>query len=207
MYENDYSVFADGVHRCNTFECSMEANQWTVWRTYSLFSRFPRPSGGAGGANLFAGTYDGVFHSTNDGATWSLGNTGLTDTSVSALAVNGTNLFAGTRSGVWRRPLSEMVTRVGQQQIELPTQFCLRQNFPNPFNPSTSIEFQVPNQSPVTLKIFDVLGREVATLVSELKQAGTHAVKWDATQLSSGVYFYSLIAGQFRETRRMILMK
>ena len=167
MYENDYSVFADGVHRCNTFECSMEANQWTVWRTYSLFSRFPRPSGGAGGANL----------------------------------------FAGTRSGVWRRPLSEMVTRVGQQQIELPTQFCLRQNFPNPFNPSTSIEFQVPNQSPVTLKIFDVLGREVATLVSELKQAGTHAVKWDATQLSSGVYFYSLIAGQFRETRRMILMK
>jgi hypothetical protein len=89
----------------------------------------------------------------------------------------------------------------------IPENFTLGQNFPNPFNSTTTVEYQVPKQSIVTLKVFDLLGRKVATLVNEMKQAGTHTVKWDAPRLSSGVYFYTLRAGNFRETKRMILMK
>jgi hypothetical protein len=90
---------------------------------------------------------------------------------------------------------------------EVPSTFTLFQNYPNPFNPSTTIEYQIPKQSYVTLKVFDLLGREVARLVNQLKQAGAHSVKWDASRLSSGVYFYTIAAGTYRETKRMILMK
>lgn len=93
-----------------------------------------------------------------------------------------------------------------KQQLQ-PIAFALLQNYPNPFNPSTTIEYQIPKQSIVTLKIFDLLGREVATLVNEMKYAGPYKISWDGSRLSSGVYFYTLSAGQFRETKRMILMK
>jgi hypothetical protein len=88
-----------------------------------------------------------------------------------------------------------------------PVTWALKQNYPNPFNPSTTIRYNIPRQSFVTLKIFDLLGREVATLVNDMKRAGTHSVKWDASRLSSGVYFYTITAGTYRETKRMILMK
>jgi len=170
------------------------------------------------GPNLFAGTGSGVFLSTNSGMTWQAFNTGFKQ-GVSALGFNDTYVFAGTPShysrgddyidgtGLWRRPLSEMVTGVSQRKSDVPSQFALRQNYPNPFNPSTTIQYQIPKQSYVTLEIFDLLGRETASLVNEIKQAGTHTVKWDASRLSSGVYFYTITAGAYRETKRMILMK
>ena len=81
------------------------------------------------------------------------------------------------------------------------------QNYPNPFNPSTSISYQLPQQSHVTLKVFDVLGREVATLVNEAKQPGTNTVQFNASGLTSGVYFYRLQAGGFSKTRKLIVLK
>ena len=90
---------------------------------------------------------------------------------------------------------------------EVPRTFALCQNYPNPFNPSTTIDYQIPKQSLVTLRIFDLLGREMASLVNEDEQAGIHTVEWDASRLASGVYFYTITAGAFRETKRMILMK
>ena len=89
----------------------------------------------------------------------------------------------------------------------LPSDYLLEQNYPNPFNPSTTIEYAIPKQSFVTLKIFDLLGREVATLVNEKKDAGNYYVVWDAKQLSTGIYFYTLQAGQFRQAKRMLLIK
>ena len=157
------------------------------------------------GTNLFVGTDGGVFLSTNSGTSWTEVNSGLTNTFVRALAVSGTNLFAGTMGGgVWGRPLSEM-TSVERLSTELPTRFSLGQNYPNPFNPSTTIPFSVPSKAFVSLKLFDALGREVSSLVSEELSAGTHARQWSALGLASGIYFYRLQAGNFAETRRLIL--
>lgn len=90
---------------------------------------------------------------------------------------------------------------------ELPQEFLLSQNYPNPFNPSTKINFALPVESEVTLMVYDVLGREVATLVSELKTAGTYSVTFDAGRLSSGVYFYRITAGEFQQIQKMMLIK
>ena len=161
------------------------------------------------GTNFFAGTDGGgVFLSTNNGTSWTAVNTGLTYTDVLSLAVSGTNLFAGTSGGgVWRRPLSEMVTSVQRLSTNLPTHFSLEQNYPNPFNPATTISFSLPSKSFVSLKVFDALGREVATLLSEELPAGTYSQQWNAASLPSGVYFYRLQSGSFIETKKLVLLR
>jgi subtilisin-like proprotein convertase family protein len=95
----------------------------------------------------------------------------------------------------------------GIQTIEIPNFYSLSQNYPNPFNPSTSIKFSMPKGDNVKLVIFDILGREVKTLVNEFKNAGSYDVNFDASTLSSGVYFYRLEAGEFTDTKRMLLVK
>jgi len=85
--------------------------------------------------------------------------------------------------------------------------FELNQNYPNPFNPTTTIKYQIPELSFVTIKVFDVLGSEITTLVNEEKAIGSYEVEFDASRLSSGIYFYQLKSGDFVETKKMILMK
>ena len=89
----------------------------------------------------------------------------------------------------------------------LPTEYALLQNFPNPFNPSTTINWQLPEGGNVSLKIFNALGEEIAALVNEYKLAGRYEVEFNAAALPSGVYFYKLQAGSFIETKKMILLK
>jgi len=83
----------------------------------------------------------------------------------------------------------------------------LLNNYPNPFNPSTTIRFSIPLRNNVTMKVFDILGNEIATLINEDKPAGSYEVEWNASELTSGIYFYQLRAGNFIETRKMILLK
>ena len=101
----------------------------------------------------------------------------------------------------------EIVTSIDDEFASLPKSFHLGQNYPNPFNPSTTITFQIAARSRVNLIVFDMLGRQVAVLVSEIKEAGTHSMRWDAGHAASGVYFYQLRAGEFIQTRKMILMQ
>ena len=89
----------------------------------------------------------------------------------------------------------------------LPVKFALEQNYPNPFNPITTIKYSIPQNSQLTLKVYDILGSEVATLVNEEKPAGVYEVEFNATKYSSGIYFYQLQAGSFVETKKMILVK
>ncbi len=92
----------------------------------------------------------------------------------------------------------------------VPDNFILSQNYPNPFNPTTTIEYSIPETGyipSVQIKIYDILGREVATLVNEIQQPGNYSVQFNAANLSSGIYFYRLKAGDFMQTRKMILMK
>lgn len=103
--------------------------------------------------------------------------------------------------------LTDEITSVTENENSIPTTFSLDQNYPNPFNPSTKISWQSPISSHQTLKVYDVIGNEVATLVDDFRSAGRYEVTFNASGLSSGIYFYKLQAGNFVETRKMILMK
>jgi len=126
--------------------------------------------------------------------------------------------YAGTHSGQLniRFPISlifldsvmrEMPTGIVNELSLSPSSFVLHQNYPNPFNPSTIISFSIPSRSFVSLRIFDLIGRRVATLINEYQNAGTHFATFNATNLSSGIYFYRLQAGSFSETKKLVLQK
>jgi hypothetical protein len=159
------------------------------------------------GTNLFVGTYGGVFLSANNGTSWTAVNSGLTDLIVFSLAVSDANLFAGTNSGVSRRSLAEMITLVRIQSPCLPAQFSLYQNYPNSFNPSTSITYQLPINTFVVLKVYDALGKEIEILVNKLQSAGYHSITFSAGNLPSGVYFYRLQAGTYTDTKKLLVLK
>jgi len=114
-----------------------------------------------------------------------------------------------------RKHVFESVSALYHQLLETsvsrgnstPSTFSLGQNFPNPMNPSTAINYALPQRSHVTLTVFNTLGQQVATLVDGEMEAGSHEVRFEATGLASGIYFYTLRAGEFRETKRMILVR
>jgi len=114
---------------------------------------------------------------------------------------------ANTNFIQWVNSCVAVPTGILQETTETPSSFQLFQNYPNPFNPSTKISWQSPVGSQQTLKIFDILGNEVAILIDEFKPAGKYEVEFYAASLPSGVYFYQLRAGNFIETRKMLLMK
>ncbi len=157
-------------------------------------------------------TTTGIYVSTDEGMSWRRVNDGFrTLTQTYSLAVNSGQAFAGTSQGLWRRPIDE-ITGIPEH---VPYAFPLYQNYPNPFNPTTEIRYQTSEVSHVTLKVFDLLGREVATLVDAVQGAGFKQVEFDAKGLASGVYFYRLLArplsgGQadgFTQTKKLILLR
>ena len=106
----------------------------------------------------------------------------------------------------------EGVTVSNEPTADLPTTFELDGNYPNPFNPTTTIRYALPEAAPVTLKVYDVMGREVATLVNGTQAAGRYTASWNARnasgqRVSSGIYFYTIEAGTFQQTRQMVLLK
>jgi len=102
---------------------------------------------------------------------------------------------------------SHYLVGVSNSNGRIPKEFALYQNFPNPFNPATYITYDIPRESFVTLKIYDISGREVGSLVNETKQPGSYQILFNASSLSSGVYFYTISAGNFLETKKMIITK
>lgn len=170
------------------------------------------------GAYLFAGSDgSGVFITADNGDNWKSVKSGLPSGAwIKCLVVSGNSLFCGVyNDGVWRRPLAEMITAVDNQKPPIPSQFVLEQNYPNPFNPTTVISFQLPVASKASLKVYDILGREVTTLVSGMLPAGNHSAQWNAGHLASGIYFCKLLvrqtaggqAGSFTQTKKLILIK
>jgi len=149
---------------------------------------------------------NGIFLSEDNGASWTPCNDGLPNPYISSLAINDNYVYAGLLGGIWRRPLSEVVS-VEEQNSPLPKNYSLEQNYPNPFNPSTTINYGLPVSGFASLKIFDMLGREVKILINERQEAGSHAITFNATNLPSGVYFYQLKAGSYTETKKLVLLK
>jgi len=132
---------------------------------------------------------------------------------VRALVVRGTNSFARTLgSGLWWSRLSGIIMSAQQISNDIQVIFSLDQNYPNFFNPTTTISWRVPVGSWQTLKIYDVLGNEIAILIDEYKLAGSYEVVFngyseEGQNLSSGVYFYRLQAGEITDSKRLLLIK
>ncbi|MBX2991159.1 MAG: T9SS type A sorting domain-containing protein [Bacteroidetes bacterium] len=153
-----------------------------------------------------------IYHSQNGGETWAItqydGYAGIAQLHHISLAGEQTAGLGcavgenGTAIGFYR-----FLTGVQPQPHTRAEAFELFQSFPNPFNPSTTIEFRISNFGFVSLKVFDVLGREVATLVNEVNEAGEHSVTFDGRNLPSGVFFYQMKSGSFTQTRKLLLLR
>jgi len=162
----------------------------------------------ASGNNVFAGTYQsGIYLSQNKGVNWNEINQGLpTGITVKAIQVKDGFVFAGTEQGIWRRLMSE-ITGVEKSSSEVPSKYSLQQNYPNPFNPTTTIKYELEKQSFVRMNITNTLGEIVFNAIDEMQPAGVHEYNFNAGHLSSGIYFYQIVAGNYRELKKMVLLR
>jgi hypothetical protein len=154
--------------------------------------------------------FNSLAISDDGGETWTLFNDGFAfnDWTFVGLAIKEPYIWAlrDFMANAYMRPLTEVTSIVNETSNSV-SDFVLFQNYPNPFNPSTRIRYQVSGISLVTLKVYDVLGNEIATLVNEEKLAGKYEVQFNAKGLASGLYLYKLSAGNYSETGKMILLK
>ena len=154
------------------------------------------------------GGYGTILRTINGGADWTSQSS---ETTNYLIGVSFTDANNGTVVGEYATILRTSncgVTFVEEKDVdEILKTYYLSNNYPNPFNPSTKIKYSVPQLSNVIIKVFDILGNELETLVSEEKPAGTYEITWYAEGLPSGVYLYQLKAGSFIQTKKMLLLK
>ncbi|MFA3783372.1 choice-of-anchor A family protein [Melioribacteraceae bacterium 4301-Me] len=182
-------------------------NTWS--KSTSLSAQFIYSISVDASNNIYVSSWaSGVYSSSDMGATWtSLGMYGF---GVSTLVVNPANgnVYAGTKGGqVFMMASANTTTSVNDYVDVIPTKFELNQNYPNPFNPSTTIRFAIPEAGQYTLKIYNIIGQEIATLVKGQLMPGIHKVTFDAGNFASGIYIYKLSGQNVNITRKMILMK
>ena len=159
------------------------------------------------GGDLFFGSKYGIYQSADKGDHWMQINSGLQHTDIRCLAIDKNDyLFAGTLYGGVYRSINPSTASEQNNDI-LPFSFKLEQNYPNPFNPVTVISYRLAENSHVNLSIYNILGQKVETLLSEKQNSGKHSIEWDASGFSSGIYFYRIQAGDFIQTKRMLLIK
>ena len=208
-----------GTNGYGVFRSTNDGDNWTQVLFYTGMQTWKVAINSKG--HLYAGVVGGqivnlgVWRSLDNGDNWAQVSDGILYPFIDALAFDVTGFaYAGSLGGgLFKSALS---TPASNNNKTIPKSFVLEQNFPNPFNPSTKIKFDIPAlSSPLgrgvggmtVLKVYDILGKEITTLVNENLQPGTYEVKFDGTKLSSGIYFYKIIAGDYSETKKMILMK
>ena len=154
--------------------------------------------------------YNGtILRTTDGGTTWSSQTSGTTNNLLGVCFTDSYNGTAVGDGGTILRTTNGGVSFVEEDEIlsEIPSNYELSQNYPNPFNPTTTISYSIPKTSFIKLSIFDILGQEIETLVDEQKYVGTYEITWYAEKLSGGIYFYRLQAGDFVETKKMVLLR
>ena len=119
--------------------------------------------------------------------------------------VTGTNI-EGDTSIITTLKYTDIAVSVREERGSTPMSFALAENYPNPFNPSTTIRYELPQKGFVTLKVYNLLGQEVATIVNQKPEAGSYQVQFDGTGLASGVYFYRVKAGDYVESKKLLLL-
>ncbi|HUI30247.1 MAG TPA: T9SS type A sorting domain-containing protein [Candidatus Acidoferrales bacterium] len=157
--------------------------------------------------NIYVSTIKNVIRIDSTGAAQNLSNQDLNTSTGLSTGGNGfgqQDLYVAVDDGI-----VELSTLMGIEahRSHRPDGYMLRQNYPNPFNPATSIDYRLPSNSFITLKVYDALGREVETLVDEKENAGNYTVRFDGSKLSSGIYFYKLASECYIEMKRMVLLK
>ena len=162
------------------------------------------------GGTIFTSNFSngGLFLTEDNGKTWRK----VFNSSVNLIRADNSvprNIYIGTKFGIMKFLDTLTVTSIPEELLPPPSDFRLFQNYPNPFNPSTNISYQLPVNSFVTLKVYDVLGNEAAVLINEWKEAGSYSAQFTTSgkQLASGMYFYTLTAGKFTDTKKFILLK
>jgi hypothetical protein len=160
------------------------------------------------GVNVIASSNNNIYVSTNNGDTWTLRNEGLSGTGyIYSLLISNGYVYAGTYgSSVWRRPVTEVIG-IKKISTKVPDKYSLFQNYPNPFNPSTIIKYQITSNQIVSLKVYNLLSKEIATLVDEKQSPGIYEVSFDGSVFPSGVYFYVLETPNYKETKKMLMIK
>jgi hypothetical protein len=189
----------------------LSTNNGTSWSTVNFYWGTQITALFASGSNLFAGTEDatGVFLSTNNGTSWIAKSQGFGNVipDISTLFAANNYIYAGVYDTViWRRSYQDIIG-INNISSSVPSAYSLSQNYPNPFNPTTTIKFDIAKNGNATIKIFDILGKEIATIVNEKLNAGTYTVDWNASDFPSEVYFYRLQTEGYTETKRMTLIK
>jgi photosystem II stability/assembly factor-like uncharacterized protein len=148
-----------------------------------------------------------IIHTSNSGTSWVIQTSG-TNQILNAVSFANTNLgIAAGNSGTILRTTNGGLSGIHVISNNVPKSLSLSQNYPNPFNPNTKIKFDIAKQDNVKLSLYNVLGKEVAVLIDNQMNPGTYEIDWNAVNISSGVYFYKMTAGNFTEIHRMVLMK
>ena len=150
-------------------------------------------------------SWGGLFLTEDNGITWRRLFTGHV-TDIMGDNSNPQNIYFNTYFGIMKIP-DTLTTDISREDNFIPQKFELFQNYPNPFNPSTTLSWQSPVSSHQTLKVYDILGREVAALVNEWKEAGRYSITFDGSKLASGVYVYQLRVNDFVSSKKLILIK
>jgi photosystem II stability/assembly factor-like uncharacterized protein len=163
---------------------------------------FPSPLVGYGCTSV--GT---VLRSINGGLNWTEQATPLTENLYEICFPSVNTGYIASWSGKILKTTNGGATYINNINSNIPDNYCLKQNYPNPFNPNTNIKYQIANNKFVTLKVFDLLGREVAILVNEFQKTGTYEVSFNGSEFASGIYFYKIQAGNFTQVKRMVLIK
>ena len=149
-----------------------------------------------------------ILQTTNGGASWTTQSSGTHRRLLSVSFVD-TNIgwAVGDSGTVLKTMTGGTVTSVEHVNSYTPDRFVLEQNYPNPFNPATTISYLLRSRERVKISIFNLLGHQIATLVDEIQNAGSHSIVWNASTVPSGVYFYRIRAGNFIESKKLTLMK
>jgi hypothetical protein len=150
---------------------------------------------------------DTLWTKTIDGESSDCGRSIQQTTDRGYIVTGYTNPPGSDNSDVWIIKLKSDIVGMDEDVAEAPEFYNVSQNYPNPFNPTTKIKYSIPQLSNVVIKVFDILGNEIETLVNDEKPAGIYEITWNAEKFPSGVYFYQIKAGNFIQTKKMILLK
>jgi len=208
-------VIYAGTYGNGIFKSENEGEYWVDASHGGLEQKAVFAIGVRNDKEIFASIFeeDEIYYTESGGGNWLLVSQGMYEIETRAFEVDGEGyVYAGTKESVWRTKTNTIITDIETEEYLTPENFYLSQNYPNPFNPSTTISYSISEPSYVTLKVYDILGNEVTTLVNEEKPAGSYEVEFsaeggDAYKLASGIYIYRLTSGIFTASKKLILLK